>query len=156
MERLFGDLSGIIADEDQLRAMWSDPDNRERFLGQLSDRGYDQDRLEDIRRLVDAPDSDLFDVLSYVLFTNPPRTRQDRAAGVKQAGLDSDNDELRDFLLSILGAYEARGESELAARKLAQFLTARYGSVGEGKLRLGGLPEVKGAFLRMQAQLYAE
>ena len=41
LERLFGDLSGIVTDEDQLRAVWSDPDNRERFLEQLSDRGYD-------------------------------------------------------------------------------------------------------------------
>jgi len=51
LERLFGDLKGIVADEDQLRTMWSDPDNRERFLAQLSDRGYDRDRLDDIRRL---------------------------------------------------------------------------------------------------------
>src|SRR3546814_20550100 len=61
LERLFGDLSGIVVDEDQLRAIWSDPDSREQFLGQLLDRGYDLDRLDDIRRLVDAPDSDLFD-----------------------------------------------------------------------------------------------
>src|SRR3546814_393822 len=77
LERLFGDLSGIVVDEDQLRAIWSDPDSREQFLGQLLDRGYDLDRLDDIRRLVDAPDSDLFDVLGYVLFTLSPKTRQE-------------------------------------------------------------------------------
>lgn len=154
LERLFGDLSGIVADEDQLRSVWSDPDNRERFLEQLSDRGYDRDRLDDIRRLVDAPDSDLFDVLSYILFTNPPKTRHERADGVRSEGLEKAADETRALLLAILAAYEERGESELATKKLGTFLTARYGSVNEGKSRLGGLNAIKDAFRQMQLNLY--
>ena len=71
----------MIADEDELRATWADPDNRETFLGRLDDHGYDRGRLEDVRRLVDAPDSDLFDVFGYVLFANPPKTRRERADG---------------------------------------------------------------------------
>jgi len=155
LERLFGDLSGIVADEDQLRTVWSDPDNREHFLTQLADRGYDRDRLDDIRRLVDAPDSDLFDVLSYVLFTSPPRTRQERAESVRSAGMTVADGDMKDLLLAILRAYEARGESELATRKLGTFLIARYGSVSEGKKRLGGLPAVKDAFRTMQTTLYS-
>ena len=155
LERLFGDLSAIIADEDQLRVLWSDPDNRERFLGQLNDRGYDQDRLDDIRRLVDAPDSDLFDVLSYVLFTNPPKTRHDRADSVRVSSVAKADSEMKDLLLAILSAYELRGESELATKKLTSFLTARFGSVSEGKTKLGGLPAVKNAFLQMQTNLYS-
>lgn len=154
LARLFGDLSRMIADEDQLRSLWSDPDNREHFLGQLSDHGYDRDRLNDIRRLVDAPDSDLFDVLSYVLFTNPPRTRHDRADSVRAGGIVEPDGDMKDLLLAILRAYETRGESELATRKLGTFLTARYGSVNEGKAKLGGLPAVKEAFRKMQAALY--
>jgi type I restriction enzyme, R subunit len=155
LQRLFGDLSCIVADEDQLRSVWSDPDNREHFLTQLSDRGYDRDRLDDIRRLVDAPDSDLFDVLSYVLFTSPPKTRHERAEGVRSAGLATESGDTRELLLAILRAYEARGESELATRKLGTFLMARYGSVNEAKKKLGGLPAVKGAFRSMQTTLYS-
>ncbi|WP_287883062.1 EcoAI/FtnUII family type I restriction enzme subunit R [Paracoccus sp. (in: a-proteobacteria)] len=156
LERLFGDLSGIVADEDQLRAVWSDPDTREHFLQQLADRGYEQDRLDDIRRLIDAPDSDLFDVLSYVLFTNEPKTRNQRADGVRAEGLGGTDEGLKELLLAILTAYEARGESELATKKLGTFLTARYGSVSEGKVRLGGLAVVRDAFKDMQRALYAE
>lgn len=154
LERLFGDLKGIVAGEDQLRAVWSDPDNRERFLEQLSDRGYDRDRLDDIRRLVDAPDSDLFDVLSYILFTNPPKTRHERADNVRSEGMDKAQDETKALLLAILAAYEERGESELATKKLGTFLTARYGSVSEGKAKLGGLAAIKDAFRAMQTTLY--
>ena len=136
--------------------LWSDPDTRERFLAQLSDRGYDRDRLDDIRRLVDAPQSDLFDVLSYVMFTNPPKTREERAETVRASGLASVEGDMKDLLLAILGAYESRGESELATKKLGTFLTARYGSVSEGKAKLGGLAAVKDAFVRMQTRLYSE
>jgi type I restriction enzyme R subunit len=155
LQRLFGDLSGIVADEDQLRAIWSDPDNREHFLGQLSDRGYDQDRLEDIRRLVDAPDSDLFDVLSHVMYTTVPKTRSDRADSVRAASVGDASGEMQTLLLSILSAYELRGESELATKKLGSFLTARFGSVSEGKAKLGGLPAVRDAFRKMQSDLYS-
>ncbi|MCT8970792.1 DEAD/DEAH box helicase family protein [Microbaculum sp. A6E488] len=155
LERLFGDLSGIVPDEDHLRTVWSDPDNRDHFLQQLSDRGYDADRLNDIRRLVDAPDSDLFDVLSYVLFTNPPKTRHERADNVRSVGMTDADGDMKDLLLAILAAYEARGESELATKKLGTFLTARYGSVSEGKEKLGGLATVKDAFRNMQTSLYS-
>ena len=146
----------MIADEDQLRAAWSDPDNRAHFLKQLEDMGYDQDRLEDVRQLVDASKSDLFDVLSYVLFTNPPKTREDRAQSLRDGRMAGFQGEMADLLLVILKAYETKGESELATRKLGQFLTARYGSVGESKGKLGELATVRDAFKRMQVALYSD
>ena len=63
---------------------------------------------------------------------------------------------MADLLLVILKAYEAKGESELATRKPGQFLTARYGSVGESKGKLGALANVLEAFRRMQAALYLD
>lgn len=154
LERLFGDLKGLVVDEDQLRRTWSDPDTRARFLEQLADRGYEAERLDDIRRLVDASDSDLFDVLAYVLFTTDPKTRHDRAEGVRSDGMSEQQDEMRDLLLSVLRSYESKGEGELASAKLTQYLIARYGSVGEAKAKLGDLPTVRDAFLSMQARLY--
>ena len=155
LKRLFGDLKDMIADEDQLRAEWSDPDNRAKFLERLDDRGYDRGRLDDIRRLVDAPDSDLFDVLAYVLYLNPPKTRHERVDGVRQGGMALADGELRELLFGILQAYETHGEEELASSKLQSFLIGRYGSVSEGKERIGDLSTIQNAFRRMQAGLYA-
>lgn len=154
MKQLFGDLTGLITDEDQLRKVWSHPDSREKFLRQLSDRGYDDDRMDDMRRLVDAPNSDLFDVLGYVLFTNDPKTRHDRASFVKNTKLNTVQEDLKNLLVNILDAYEKNGESELANEKLSQYIMARYGSVGEAKERLGDLPDIKKAFVTVQEQLY--
>ena len=155
LNRLFGDLKGMIADEDQLRATWSDPDNRVRFLERLEDAGYDRARLDDIRLLVDAPASDLFDVLGYVLFANPPRTRSARADDVRDGSLQAFDGDLRDLLLGVLRAYENYGEDELASGKLQSFVTGRYGSVSESRERLGELPAVRATFRQMQASLYA-
>lgn len=155
LQRLFGDLSKMVPDEDALRKVWSDPDNREHFLGQLSDRGYDQDRLDDMRRLIDAPDSDLFDVLSYVLFTVPPKNRATRADTVRTGQMQGFEGEMRELIVGILNAYARDGESELATPKLGRYLTARYGSIGEGKARLGDLGVIKDAYRTMQERLYA-
>jgi len=54
----------------------------EHFLLQLAEAGYERDRLEDMRRLIDASDSGLCDVLACVLFTNEPKTRTERAGAV--------------------------------------------------------------------------
>ncbi|RFU11559.1 restriction endonuclease subunit R [Rhodobacteraceae bacterium W635] len=156
LERLVGDLTEVVSDEDQLRTIWSNPDTRGRFLGQLADRGYDAERLKVIRGLVNAPQSDLFDVLSYALFTTPTKTRTERADDVRNSDEGLARGEVRDLLLGILAAYEKRGESELATDRLGQFLAARYGSVSEGKNTFGGLKPVSDAFRSMQEALYSK
>jgi type I restriction enzyme R subunit len=63
---------------------------------------------------------------------------------------------MKELLLGILKAYETDGEAELAGKKLGQFLTARYGSVSEGKAKLGELHSIRDAFNKMQSGLYAD
>lgn len=55
-KRLFGDLSGMIATEDELRWRWSNPENREHFSALLELSGSDADKLSDIRRLIAPPE----------------------------------------------------------------------------------------------------
>ncbi|MGO7967130.1 EcoAI/FtnUII family type I restriction enzme subunit R [Rhizobium ruizarguesonis] len=155
LNRLFGELSAMVPNEDALRGAWSDPNNRENFLAQLLDRGYDQDRLDDMRQLVDARDSDLFDVLAYILFTNPPVTREERASAVGKHGIKQFDGELQALLIAILKAYVTNGERELGSKKLGQYLIARYGSVAEGRAKLGELTTIRDAYNRMQLALYS-
>ncbi|MCB1460680.1 MAG: DEAD/DEAH box helicase family protein, partial [Nitratireductor sp.] len=155
LELVLGDLKALVGDEDRLRAVWSDPDKREHFLGQLADRGYDGERFDAIRELVDAPHSDLFDVLGYILSTIPPRTREERARIVETAGLEPFDETMREFLVGILNSYLEGGEAELAPSKLAQYLMARFGSVGGGKRALGELNTIKDAYREMQQKLYS-
>ena len=155
LERLFGDLAGLIVDEDALRAEWSDPDRREKLMAVLADRGYDADKFDDMRHLIDAPNSDLFDVLAYIRFTTPARTRADRAAGAASGNLAATEGEMRDFLIGVLQAYAAHGESELSLSKLSSFLTARYGTLADAKARLGDTAAIRAAFVDIQHELYS-
>lgn len=159
MQRLFGDLSKLVPNEDRLRAAWSAPETRERFLRQLDEHGYDRNRLDAARELVEGPDSDLFDVLAHVLFNAEPgahpKTRRERAERLRAGGLKNHEDKMREFLLGVLAAYETGGESELAIARLRHFLAARYGGVNEGAAQLGSVSEVRDAFKRLQRDLYA-
>ncbi len=154
MNQLFGDLGTLVASEDELRAVWSDPDRREGFMQQLTDLGYDADRLEDMRRLIDASNSDIFDVLAYVRFALAPLARSERADSARIAGLGGHENEMRVFLDYVLRAYEAHGVGELSPRKIADFLRIRYGGTNDAKRVLGPVPTIRKAFIDIQTHIY--
>ncbi|WP_426687781.1 EcoAI/FtnUII family type I restriction enzme subunit R [Rhodanobacter ginsengiterrae] len=154
MQQLFGDLGTLVASEDELRAVWSDPDRREAFQQRLRDLGYDADRLDAMRRLIDASDSDIFDVLAYVRFTLAPLSRSERAGAARTTGLIGYQREMRAFLDYVLDAYEKHGVDELASRKIADFLRIRYGGTNDAKRLLGPVPAIREAFIAIQAHLY--
>ena len=157
MEMLFGDLASLVANEDELREKWSNPETRERVMTVLEEKGYDQEKLDEMKRLVDAPDSDIFDVLAYVRFSLEPKTRHDRAEAARASGLETFGAEMRDFLEGVLSAYEKDGSRELGINKLGPFLQVKYGSVPEGKAALGGdLSAIRDAFVDVQRHLYRE
>lgn len=154
MEQLFGDLGTLVASEDELRAVWSDPERREGFIQRLVELGYDRDRMDDMRRLIDAPNSDIFDVLAYVRFTLAPLARTDRAGAARANGFNGYEAEMRHFLDYVLQAYEAHGVEELSLRKIRDFLRIRYGGTNDAKAHLGSVSEIRRAFIDIQGHLF--
>jgi len=154
MQQLFGDLDGLLASEDELRAIWSDPDRREAFIQRLADLGYDSDRLDDMRRLIDAPNSDIFDVLAYVRFTLAPVARTQRVQSAMSTGLGGYEREMRSFLEYVLGNYQRNGIGELASGKIGDVLRIRYGGVNDAKRVLGSVETIRSAFVNIQAHLF--
>ena len=154
MDQLFGDIGTLVASEDELRTVWSDPGRRTAFIQRLVELGYDADRIEDMRRLIDAPNSDIFDVLAYVRFTLAPLTRSQRAEAARSTGLSGYEPEMREFLDYVLRAYETHGIAELAPIKIADFLRIKYGGTNDAKRRLGPVPAIRDAFVGIQAHLF--
>jgi type I restriction enzyme, R subunit len=138
----------------KLRTVWSDPGRRAAFIQRRVELGYDADRIEDMRRLIDAPNSDVFDVLAYVRFTLAPLTRSQRAEAARSTGLSGYEPEMREFLDYVLRAYEAHGIAELAPVKIADFLRIRYGGTNDAKRHLGPVPAIRDAFVGIQAHLF--
>jgi type I restriction enzyme R subunit len=156
MEQLFGDLGSLVTDEDELREIWSNPETRSAFLTKLAEMGYDRQRLDDMRRLIDAPQSDIFDVLAYVRFTLAPLTRTERVEAAKTTGLDRHQPAMRKFLEYVLQAYQSQGIDELQPRRIGDLLRIRYGGTNDAKRALGPAEEIRGAFFDIQRHLFQE
>ena len=80
MTLLFGKLPEFFKDEAELRTLWSAPDTRAKLLAGLEEKGFGREQMAEMRRIIDAEKSDLFDVLAYVAYALPTRTREQRAA----------------------------------------------------------------------------
>ena len=83
VERLFGEILQLFKDEDELRSIWSRPDTRKALIEGLSEKGYGEEQLTEISRLIDAESSDLYDVLAYVAYAAVPISRIDRVIAHK-------------------------------------------------------------------------
>ncbi len=81
VESLFGELPAFFKDEDELRRIWSRPDTRKALLQSLSEKGYGAAQLAEVKAMIDADKSDIFDVLAYVAFTRAP----ENTAGARES-----------------------------------------------------------------------
>lgn len=154
LKSMFGKLSEFFTSEDQLRSIWSDPKTRKSFLANISDAGYGKAELEALQKIIDAENSDIFDVLAYVAFAIPPITRQQRADSAKENIFDDTEEEQRDFLDFVLRKYIDKGSEELGEEKLPKLLGLKYNSISDAERNLGGVQKIRASFLEMQRDLY--
>jgi type I restriction enzyme R subunit len=154
VERLFGELPQFFKNEDELRRIWSEPATRKAFLEQLSDKGFGLEHLSEIAQLINAKNSDLFDVLAYVAFALAPITRQERVENRKSAILEGHDAKLQAFLDFVLGQYVKQGVSELDQDKLGSLISLKYHTVNEAAEQLGGVQRIRDSFVGFQRHLY--
>jgi type I restriction enzyme R subunit len=155
LENLFGALPAFFKDEDELRALWSQPETRQKLLAGLEEKGFGGQALADMRRLINAEGSDLFDVLAYVAFASDPQSRQARAAQAQAANLQQHwGDKQQAFIDFVLAQYVQQGEGELGLEKLAPLLQLRYGGVQDAMAELGGVEHIRQVFVGFQRHLY--
>lgn len=154
IQRLFGDLPALFKDEDELRALWSQPDTRRALLGALDEKGYGDDQLDEIKRMIDAVNSDLFDVLAYIAFALSPITREERVNGRRERIIASYDTKIQGFLDFVLSQYVKEGVGELDQAKLPNLLELKYRAVNDAAAELGGVSKIRDAFIGFQKHLY--
>jgi type I restriction enzyme R subunit len=139
-----------------MRAAWSDPQQRRAVIDSLADRGIDFDSLA---AAAGQPEADPFDLLCHVAFNAPLRTRRERAERLKR--------EKRDFFDQFVP--EARAILDALLDKYAEFGTAQFvlpdvlevppisehGNVTEIAGRFGGPARLRDAVSQLQTLLYA-
>ena len=153
--QLFGDIPSLFKDEAELRKIWSLPSTRKKLLEELSDKGYTEQQLEELRKLVHGEDSDIFDVLSYVAYQKDLVTRHDRAQQAMIQIRDYDPKQ-QAFLNFVLSQYVKEGVAELDDAKLADLLKLNYGAIDDAKLELGSIKGIRKTFIGFQEHLYQE
>ncbi len=155
VERMFDDLPQLFGNEDQLREIWSDPTTREKLLSDLSEAGYDAEKLDSMKELIDARDSDVYDVLAYVAYSAETRTRGERVAQAKpsiKAVFTEYNQQ--QFINFILDKYVEDGVHELATSKMRSLIELKYQTIEDAMAQFGSPARIRETFVGFQKFLY--
>jgi len=154
VKKLFGDLPSLVKTEEELRKVWSVPSTRKKLLEELKEKGYSEEQLEDLRKVIHGEESDLFDVLSYIAYHKNLVPRIDRAERAK-IHIDSYSAEQQDFLNFVIKQYVQVGVKELDETKIKALLLLRYHSLSDAKEKLGDIGSIRNAFINFQRYLYS-
>jgi len=157
LEALYGKLPEFFQDEDELRALWSAPDTRRKLLDGLSEKGFGYQQLAEMQKIIDAENSDLFDVLAYIAYAMPTLTREERATRAKALIKNQFDSKQQTFLEFVLAHYVEVGVEELDQDKLTALLRLKYhGSIADAITDLGRPEEIGKTFAGFQKYLYQE
>ncbi len=154
MELLFGKLPEFFKSEAELRELWCAPATRAGLLHRLAERGFGPAQLAEMQKIIDAENSDLFDVLAYVAYALPTVSRAARAATAKTAIGAQFSDKQRDFIDFVLAQYIQIGVAELAPDKLAPLLRLKYHAIADAVTELGPPEAINQVFAGFQKYLY--
>lgn len=155
LEVLYGALPEFFKDEDELRRIWGAPDTRKALLAGLADKGFGREPLAEMQKIIEAENSDLFDVLAYVAFAAEPLTRTERAEAAKVATAAEFTDKQQAFLDFVLAQYVKQGVDELDQEKLSPLLKLKYkNALADAFKELGKPEQVRQVFVGFQKHLY--
>ena len=156
MNNMFGAMPEFFKSEEELRIIWSNPITRKIFLEKIAEIGYGRNELETLQKMIDAEQSDLFDVLTYISFLSQPISRMERVEQTRNdifAGLD---EKQKDFLEFVLLKYEEKGVEELDEDKLPVLLNLKYHAIANAEQSLGSVEDIRSVFFNFQEKLYAK
>lgn len=156
LEEIFGFLPSYFKNEADLRKIWSVPSTRTAFLEKISEQGYGPDKLEALQQIIRAENSDLFDVLAYVSFAMPTKSREERVKESKLKIFEGLAEEQKEFLEFVLQKYIEIGVEELSEEELPKLLNLKYKAIADAVNILGGVDKIKSVFTGFQKNLYLE
>jgi len=158
LKQLVGSLPSLYKDVEQLRTIWKNPSERALLFTELENAGFGANNLKDLKSMMNAEDSDIFDVLAYLSFNTPMKTRKERVSrvnGNEQVFAVYSDFKAIDFLKFVLLRYEVDGVEELGEDKIGDLIKlSELGSIQDAKNVFGGLPQLKQAYYKLQENIY--
>jgi len=154
VEKLYGDLPELFKDENELRRLWSSPDTRRKLLTGLEEKGYGREQLKDLSKMVDAENSDLYDVLAYIAYSKPPISRRERVEEHRNEIFTDCTIKQEEFLSFVLDQYISEGVDELDDSKLPDLIELKYHAIADAVTELGKVATIRQMFIGFQKHLY--
>ncbi len=147
-------LPNILKSEEELRKLWSSPITRNELLKKLEDNGFTKQDLKSIQTLIEAEDSDIFDVLEHIAYSKKPIQRTTRVANAESKIHSNLDSSLREFIDFVLSKYVEGGVDELDINRLSDLVILKYKTLHDGQKVLGGADKIKKSFIDFQKYLY--
>jgi type I restriction enzyme R subunit len=157
LERLFNvlKLPEFFGTEDELRKQWASPITRNELLKKLGERGCSKEDLVKLQEMIDAENSDLFDVLEYIAYSRKTMTRLERVCIAEDNVYAFLNEKQREFIGFVLRNYVQDGVDELDITKLSVTLNSKYGGLHDAQKALGSIDDIQRVFVDFQQHLYS-
>ncbi len=157
IKRLFGALPKFLDGEEDLRERWSQPETRQQLLDLLEQSGFQEEKLNLMRRFLEMENCDMLDVLSYLAYNTTPLERKRRAEILLKDIEKKTTQPRREFVAFVLDMYVNNGYKELGMDKLSTLLNMKYHSISDAKQELDMNPaQLREFFLTMQHDLYTK
>jgi type I restriction enzyme R subunit len=156
LKKLFGDIPDFFKNEQELRELWSHPDTRGKLLEGLAEKGYGTKQLGELASIIQAENSDIFDVLAHVAYSHQPVTREHRVSShidLIHSHYDSQQQAFIDFVLS---SYIKDGVTQLAPNSLGSLLDLKYGGLHDAAMSLGEAAAIRDLFMSFQRHLFSK
>ena len=153
LQSLFGALPELFKSEDELRTIWSKPDTRKKLLEELTEKGFAKQQLTEFQKILNAENSDMYDVLAYIAFHSDILERATRAHKAK-IHLNNYDPKQQEFLNFVLSQYVKQGVEELDDTKISDLLILKYHAIADAKKELGDIATIRNTFIGFQTYLY--
>ncbi len=141
----------------ELRSLWRNADQRAVIVKALEEHGIS---VEQLAENVGQPEADPFDLLCYVAYNSPLRTRRERAERLRKGRFDfweRFKPEAREILEQILDKYIEHGTEQFKVPDVLKIPPiSAHGNVLEIATKFGGAEHLRAAVESMQHLLYAE
>jgi type I restriction enzyme R subunit len=146
----------LYFDADDLRAKWSDFEQRSAVIEKLEERGID---FNELAASAGKPDADPFDLLCHLAYNAPLLTRRERAEKLrrdKKDFFDQYGPEARAIIGELLDKYADHGAAQFTLPDVFEVPPiSRHGNLKEIAAKFGGTDKLVEAFRRLQEMLYA-
>ncbi|OGP59319.1 MAG: DEAD/DEAH box helicase [Deltaproteobacteria bacterium RBG_13_61_14] len=139
----------------ELRSHWSNAEERAEIINSLEERGI---ALKQLAENANQPDADPFDLLCYIAYNAPLRTRRERAEKLCKGKIDfwfQFQPEARKILEEILDKYIEHGTAQFKIPEILKVPPiSEHGNVMEIAGKFGGPDPLRKALEQMQSLLY--